>query len=124
MFTPGADMLGASRSKSLGPRELNHATACAAALSRTTSVSEPRRTVTGSAWVVAKLCSASPAACVTLTAGIVVVSKPDGNTGGPGCRSNRTTALAPALAALFTLTVAVQVPNGISAIAPAKPPAG
>jgi hypothetical protein len=84
----------------------------------------PSRTGTGSAVPVTNACNASPAAWSTAIAGIVVPSTPDRNTGGPGCRSNRTTARAPAFAALVIFVATTHVPVGISAIASANPPAG
>src|SRR5918998_2615638 len=124
MLTPGAPSVGASRSKLLGPRELNQLTLSASPALRASVVEAPSRTLTGLVVPVARACNASPSTCVTLIAGIVVFCTSDRNTGGPGCRSNRTAARAPALAALVILVATTQVPVGISAIAPAKDPAG
>ncbi len=85
---------------------------------------DSRRTVTGSWVAVTANCNASPDTWVTLMAGMVVPCTPARNTGGPGWRSNRTAASAPAFAALVILTAGRQLPVGMRAIAPSNPPAG
>ena len=124
MLTPGAATVGASRSKSLGPRELNQATASPAAGSRTSSVVEPRRTVTGSWLVVTKLCSASPAAWVTLIAGIAVPCDAGQEHRRAGLPLEQDRRLGTGVRRVGDLDRGRQVPVGMSAIAPSNPPAG
>src|SRR5690606_25314991 len=123
MLRPGAAKVGASRSKSLGPRELksativDHSSVIVSTVALSSVAVAPGLATTNSRSVV-------PSPLETMTEGIPVLSSAPMTTGGPGNWFTTITPTAPASAALSTLTEKLQSPRSISASVPVKAPAG